>query len=43
MDFARLVFEEWPGDEDLLLAAGKHFAARQIEGGILLVAAGVAE
>jgi hypothetical protein len=41
--FARLVFEEWPGDDDRLLPAGKDFAAGQIKGGILLVAAGVAQ
>jgi hypothetical protein len=40
---ARLVFEEGPGDDNLLLPTGKDFAARQIEGGILPVAAGVAQ
>jgi hypothetical protein len=41
MHFARLVFEEWAVDDDVLLPAGKHFAARQVESGILLVAAGI--
>src|ERR1700730_15442534 len=40
--FARLVFEEWPSDDDRLLGAGKHFAAGHIERGISLMAAGVA-
>ena len=38
---AGLVFEEWTGDDDRLLPAGKDFAAGQVEGGILLVAAGI--
>ena len=40
--FAGFVFEEWPGDDDRFLSAGEDFAAGQVEGGVLLVGAGIA-
>src|SRR5579859_3169146 len=41
VNFAGFVFEEWPGDDDRLLSTGKDFAAGKVEGGVLLVRAGI--
>jgi hypothetical protein len=38
---AGFVVEEWAIDDDWFLSAGEDFAAGQVEGGVLLVGAGI--